>query len=1651
MLAVLLAAALQTAAFEWIEGESATTSFPANRAGWGRTNLLSDGKWLQVSVPEGEVDSKVPDAGIVLEFPLAASGKKDLWARIGYEFARSPFDWRVGDEAWKRVEPSELTSDLQELDTWTEVAWLKLGSVEASASGKLQFRLSKSKDAKGAWQRMLFAVDALVLTSGTFEPNSRFKPGQDYRTDRDRKAAEHVFQASQESTPLELSGDWEVARDDEQAPPFDIAVPMELPKEGKFWSAIPVPSDRNESRPDLIFAHRLWYRTKIQLPAEVSGKSYFLAFERNNLNSTVYVNGQLCGFEKNPLVAFKVDISKAVRPGMNEVLVGIRDAWYGYSTSPTNPLKLRRTFNYPLTVVKSGFQDLAYPIWGCFQSGILDPVRLVTTGRAYATDVFVKTSVAKKRLDAEVSLRNNSPKDEDLELTLQAIDEGGKVAKDIASSRFRVKAGQTFLANLGGDWADPVLWWPDAPKLYKLRTTVKVGDRVEDVQETEFGFREWTSGGPMYRLNGVIWRGWAELTQGATSQDFLDNYRKTGQRFMRLSGFAQNGGLRWKGMTFSQALSYFDKKGVVVRRSGEVDGEVIGYMAIENDPDLKKLYNSEIKVQLMKNWKEQMVAQVKAERNHPSIHLWSIENEFLYINCINLYGGLMDEFEKTVKEIGDAVMATDPTRLYMVDGGGAAKANLFPVHGDHYVYTNDPAQYPALAYQDFPEGGGRGRWLWDGNRPRYLGEDFFATGINPADYAWIGGEGAFEGKVGAHLGIARVQRMLQEGYRWNGRTANWHFWVGDEGAKFGKYTPNAEIAALIREYDWTFRVGQKVSRTVKVLNDSHREVLELTLGWELRVAGKRASGGSRPAAAKPGESVQFNLDLEMPSAAARINGELALWLQDAAGKKLFEDAKPLVVLPKPSASATLKAAKIGLYDPKGKLLPTLQSLGLAPVSVASLAAIPTSIKVLIVGPDAITEGESSNPALAAWAVAGNRVVVLDQTHPLRYQAIPAEVAPAQNRGAFAFFEDASHPVGKVLTSFDLQAWPGTGWTYRNAYTKPTRGAKSLIQCHNRLGNSALVEVPVGQGLMLLSQLTIGESLASAPAQQMLLNLVEYAASYKLETLPTTLVAPAGSNLAKAVAATGVQFKTGDLAAALANPGVAVIDASPANLAKLATLRATIQKFTEGGGSLLLHGLTPEGLASYNQIVGVDHQIRPFRRERVALAQPRDPLASGISLSDVVMSSSERLFAWTSDMYAASDVFSHIVDLKDVAPFAKLPSDYHYNTTNGFVSADGWPYIFSFPLDKVKPEYKMEWPKPQTLNEIEWIGNGFYHYITKFELVFDGKDHVVFDVAPNIEPQRLPIQPPRTGSSVEFRALEWKKMPVQQDVVGIDNIRLFAQRTPAYDQAVKPLLNIGGIVRYPRGKGNLVLCNLLFKDTEEVPENAAKKRSVLATLLRNLKAGFGDGKTVIAGAAGNVYVPIDLSKVANQFRSERGWFGDQAFSFKDFPIGKQTLGNVAFTIYEFPTSPVPNAVMLGGPGIPGNLPESVTIPVAQKASALFFLQAARIDQPRNLDERRDDKRLTMAEYLVTYADGSTETVPIVAEIDVDNYRQTGAAKPLPGATLAWTKPYPGTDQVAAAFVKQWNNPRPDKEIRSVTLRYGKDRRGVPVLLALTAVR
>ncbi len=326
-------------------------------------------------------------------------------------------------------------------------------------------------------------------------------------------------------------------------------------------------------------------------------------------------------------------------------------------------------------------------------------------------------------------------------------------------------------------------------------------------------------------------------------------------------------------------------------------------------------------------------------------------------------------------------------------------------------------------------------------------------------------------------------------------------------------------------------------------------------------------------------------------------------------------------------------------------------------------------------------------------------------------------------------------------------------------------------------------------------------------------------------------------------------------------------------------------------------------------------IRPFQREKVTFPAVRSPLLAGLAASDVSMSSGKRIFDYQAGDYPDTNAFSYVVDYEDVAPFGKSTFSSYANIVKNCVSAYGWPLIINFPIPSDgKPfDVPITFPKPQTISEFTWIGNTFYWPQTQVALNFDGSTPVEFKTRPDTSPQTFEISPARSATNITLEISHWDPVAGKGPLLGKDNIYLKAKRTPEFYTKVKPLLNIGAMMEYPRGSGGIVLCNVKFQDAEAVPENLVKKRNILTVLLRNLKAPFAGGKILIAGSANMSYIPIDLSREANAYRTDKGWFGDKNLTFADLPSGKHAFAGVSYNVYDFSTSPVPTVVMLSDPG------------------------------------------------------------------------------------------------------------------------------------------
>jgi hypothetical protein len=908
-LCVIATGMLAAADCIWIEGEAPSQN-PLNAPGDGgveHPQYLSEGKWLKLFIAENEVAKKVPAEGALVgyDFEVKTAGKYEVWNRFGWESIRSAFDWKIDDGAWKTIPPGTPYMDMMDAGVWCELLWVHLGDAELTA-GKhnLQIRVMpsfKEETKKGADgkettekkpQRLIYVADCFCLSLGEFHPDGKHKPGEDWMTEDDKKAAAQVFEVKSSDQPgsrvtAPLAGLWQVCRFDDFEPADRTGPDKVLPEAGKMpWSAIPVPSNKYKTRPDLTLAHRLVYRTRVKIPAELAGHSFFVHFPSNNMITSVFANGKFCGWTKAMIAPWDCDISVGIKPGeVNEIAVVIKDTYYGLSPQKSKSPFGRLAFT-PYSVIGQNWigQYLDFPVSSEPEAGILGPPSLVACGGIYAADVFAKPSVKKKELALEITLKNTGAAEAAVRLEI-AVEPfaGGAPEKVFAAKDLTVAAGQELVVNLAEAWANPKFWWPDDPQQYYAVTKVSLAGKPVDILRTKFGFREWEWNSSQFKLNGIPWHGRDDGLggRGKSAEDTLRTWREKGQTMMRYT-FGPFGG-KWCGLERPEALDVFDREGMVVRLSGIFNGMGGNYL-------------HGLDQALFDNWTVHLEQWTKAYRNHPSILIWSIENEIVFINSRNL--GQSKKVEPMVAKSAQRVMEVDPTRPVMVDGGRCLIGEELPVNGGHYEEANwreypDEAYTLALAYQshEIAKGNSWGKcpWRMIPDRPIFLGEAFYLRGERPAAYAQFGGEACFVGWNECKPGAGMFAKMLSEGYRWHNMAA-FSFSLSDDQVN-NYYNSWKEVIVLCREWNWTFAGSSSVERTLKVLNDT-RYPDPIDMAWELTVKGKRVAGEKKTLNVAPGCGEELKITLPVPPVQDRTQGELLLTCS-RGGKELFRDTKEI--------------------------------------------------------------------------------------------------------------------------------------------------------------------------------------------------------------------------------------------------------------------------------------------------------------------------------------------------------------------------------------------------------------------------------------------------------------------------------------------------------------------------------------------------------------------------------------------------------------------------------------------------------------------------------------------------------------------------------------------------------------------------------------
>lgn len=369
------------------------------------------------------------------------------------------------------------------------------------------------------------------------------------------------------------------------------------------------------------------------------------------------------------------------------------------------------------------------------------------------------------------------------------------------------------------------------------------------------------------------------------------------------------------------------------------------------------------------------------------------------------------------------------------------------------------------------------------------------------------------------------------------------------------------------------------------------------------------AGDSREFTVERGGRYIFNIAFQAPEVDSRQQARFRLQvLRD--GQVIFQDDKPAAVLaPARLSSPAITGNALAVCDPRGNLTAYLDGRGIAYRRMAPDDAIPPGTRLVVIGPDAIAADTATDMRWLRFAAAGGRVLVLDQQHPLRHQAIPAEARISDRSGRIGFLENPGHPIFADMRQADFVCFGPGHLLYRQAYTKPGSGGRSLIQCDDRLRFSPMIECAVGDGLMLLSQVAVSDKLASSGvAQQLVGNLLNHVAAYTRIQRELVVQLPNNDPRAKLLRDIGLGFEqaTDPLAALQSGMCVAVLDADPATLASLAAQPERLDAFTAAGGWLMLWGLDEQGLADFNRLAG--NSASPMWTGRSPISVPRRSLA-----------------------------------------------------------------------------------------------------------------------------------------------------------------------------------------------------------------------------------------------------------------------------------------------------------------------------------------------------------------------------------------------------------------------------------------------------------
>jgi hypothetical protein len=405
-----------------------------------------------------------------------------------------------------------------------------------------------------------------------------------------------------------------------------------------------------------------WYRKHFDVPSAWTGRRASLEFDGVFQVAEVFVNGQRVGGHQGGYTGFSLDITGAVKTGANVVAVRVNNFW--------NARLAPRAGEH------------------VFSGGIYRDARLVVTAPLHVAwfGTFVTTPQVSKTsatVNVKTEVVNDSGEARAATVKTRVVDAKGKTVAQMESMQ-TIGAGATSVFDqTGAPVANPKLWSPEHPNLYSVKTVVLDGGKPVDDYTSPLGFRwfQFTADRGFY-LNGEHYyfkganvhqdhAGWGDAVADSGFFRDVKLVKDAGFDFIRGSHYPH-------APVFAAAC---DQLGILFWSENCFWGTAgsrspWGASAYPTNLDDEAGFEASVKASLRD--------MIRINRNHPSIIVWSMDNEVFFSS-----GNVMSKVRKLLRDVVAYTHELDSTRPAGI--GGCQAGNIDKL-GDVAGYNGDGAR-----------------------------------------------------------------------------------------------------------------------------------------------------------------------------------------------------------------------------------------------------------------------------------------------------------------------------------------------------------------------------------------------------------------------------------------------------------------------------------------------------------------------------------------------------------------------------------------------------------------------------------------------------------------------------------------------------------------------------------------------------------------------------------------------------------------------------------------------------------------------------------------------------------------------------------------------------------------------------------------------